>query len=107
MFQQFDLSIESESLDAALDDIRFEPIELNVMCTETGFTTILVRLQEAEEPQERRFKRRFRRFLLLGGRNDQLLHLLNDKKIRVIKRHDFFTEQGAVIVLDYEIKPKE
>jgi hypothetical protein len=107
IFQLYDLSIEFQSVDQILDNPNLLPIELKVTCTETGYTTLLIQAQETDEPVERRYKRRFRRFLLLGGFNRELADLLSSKKNRLIKRHDFFTEQGAIIVIDYETKPEE
>lgn len=107
LFRQFDLSTDNELIDPLLDNPNLMPIELNVGCTEGGYTTLLVHAQRAPEPIVRKRKRRFRRFVLFGGSNEELNLLLEDEKVRVLKRHDFFTEQGVIIVVDYEFKPEE
>lgn len=106
LFRQFDLSLDEEikRIDQILDNDHLMPIELKVGCTDGGFTTLTVRAQKSNSPIERKRKRRFRRFVLFGGVNEDLNQLLEDENVRLIKRHDFFTELGAIIVVDYETK---
>lgn len=107
IFRQFDLATEHELVDEIINNPLLMPIELNVSCTETGWTTILVRAHRSPEKRTIKRTRRFRRFVLYGGINEALNQLMEDENVRILKRHDFFSEQGAIIVLDYETNPEE
>lgn len=107
IFRQFDLASEYEIVDELFDNPRLMPIELRPSCSETGYTTLLFHAQEVDEAVKRRWKRRFRRFPLYNGVSEELNQLMEDENVRILNRYDHFTENGAIIILDYEFKSEE
>lgn len=107
MIRVFDMSVEMKDIDKLLDDPNHFPTKLKVSCSETGYTTLFYRGEECDEPREVTYLRRFRRFILFGGKSEPLMHLLKRKDIRILKEYEFFTEQGTIIVVDYETTNEE
>lgn len=107
IFRQFDLAIYFEEVDNILNDPNLYVTEIKVSCSEIGMTSLIITALDAKVPMERKRKRHFRRFLLHAGINEELIEILSDDNARVLNRHDFFTEQGAIVVLDYEVNKKE
>lgn len=103
IFKQYDLAIYFEEVDNIINDPYLYPIELNVNCSEIGSATIIIHAKEISSPRPIKRKRHFRRFLLHGGVNEELIDLMADENVRVLNRYDFFTEQGAIVVIDYQV----
>ena len=103
IFRRYDLAVYFEELDEALNDPYLYPTEISPFCTDTGYATVLVRAQRIREPRKISRKRHFRRFLLLNGMSEELVSIMMDEKNRILNRYDFFTEQGDVVILDYEV----
>lgn len=107
MIRVFDLSMEIKELDDTLDNPDVDPVTLRVTCSETGFSSLHYRGMPSEERRDMTFKRRFRRFLLFGGKSEPLNNLLQRRDVRIINTYDFMTEQGTIVIVDYETREKE
>lgn len=102
IFRQYDLAIYQEEVDNIINDPFISPSELSVTCSGVGSVSLLIHARKTDKPREMKRNRHFRRFLLFGGVNEELIELLSDEKVRVLNRHDFDTEQGSIVVLDYQ-----
>lgn len=105
MIRSFDLASSPEVLNHFLDDLHFELQSLKVSCSDLGLTTLIVEYQRADEVIPRQ-KRRVERHLLFYGTNPELNATLGDETTELIKMQDFFTAQGIVVVIDYQIKER-
>lgn len=105
MFRVFDLSIERELVEELINSPTCKIIEMKTFCSaETGYTTVHLRYNEVTEPIKRRRRRCVRRFVLFYGLNDDLNKIMDNPGTKLIKREQFLTAQGVIIVLDYELK---
>jgi hypothetical protein len=102
MFRVYDLSINQEVVEQLLNDPYVSLISLNVACSESGYTTVSVRYTRVKEKLERKRRRKLERLIIFDGSNPRLDELLEDPSISVINKNDFFSENGVIIVLDYE-----
>ena len=107
MIRSYDLAMEEETVETMLNDPHLRLTKLRVGCSESGYTTATLSLQVVEEPIERKRRRRVRRFVLFNGLNHELDQLVDDSNTKIIKQHEFITEQGVIIVLDYELKRED
>lgn len=103
ILRQYDLAIYFEEVDNVINDPYIYPYEIKVDCSPIGAASVTIYAKEMDVPRNQKRKRRFRRFLLLAGMNEELVQLISDENVRVLNRHDFFTEQGTIVVLDYEV----
>lgn len=102
MIRSYDLSIEKEVVEQMINDPHLMLQKYRVGCGESGFTTATLYLQKVVEPIERKRHRVIERFILFDGTNQEVDRILEDKKYRVLRQYEFITEQGVIIVLDYE-----
>lgn len=103
IFRQYDLAIYHEEVDNVLNDPYLFPTELKVSCTDEGSASVLITAYPSKTPRPIKRNRHFRRFLLHAGENSELTNLLMSDDTRILNRHDFFTEQGAIVIVDYEV----
>lgn len=106
MVKSFDLAMNQELLNQFLDNPTIQLEKIQVTCSETGYTNALFNYHFGPSPLPKR-KRRIERFLMFYGVNAELNKLLEDKKTRLIQLYNFQTENGNVIVADYQIKEGE
>ena len=104
MRQVFDLAIQEQSLYDLLNDRKFDIEEIDVACSEKGYTTVLVRYSLSRMPIRKKWKRRIRRFILTDGNNEELNGVYLQSDYRIIEEFDFRTELGVIIVLHFEEK---
>jgi hypothetical protein len=106
MIRKFDLLFNPENnhlIRTHLNDPLIQHTSLKVRCSETGFTSLISSFRRLQEKSERP-ERRIERYLLFHGQNKEVDRILSDATTRLIAAHDFETEQGTVIVLDYRIR---
>lgn len=86
-----------------LNDPSFRVIKCEVDCMKkTGFTSANIEYEQTKSTVKRKRRRRIERFLLFGGSNSKLNEILDDAGKRIVAKYQFVTEQGVIIVLDYE-----
>lgn len=103
MFRVYDLSVEQEVVEQRLNDPYMYLIDLNIACSDSGYTTASLRCMPSRQRIERKRTRKIQRFIIFDGSNPDLDELLMDPDVKVINKLDFFSENGVIIVLDYEI----
>jgi hypothetical protein len=103
MIRSFDLAMNQEALNHLLDNPTVQLQEIKVMCSDTGYTTATLQYRLGEAPFPKR-KRRVERYLMFYGINLELNTLLESKRTRLVKLYDFQSEQGTIVVVDYQIK---
>lgn len=104
MHRSFDLSAMATSANEWLNDSEKRLISLSISCSaETAYTVASMRFVPCEK-QERRFIRNLERFIMSDGENPFLDERLSNKDVRLIKQYVFPTNEGTVVVLDYQIR---
>lgn len=106
MFRVFDLSIYASNANELLNNPCLRLISLKISCSfETGYTTANLRFSPCEK-RETKFKRYLKRFRVEQD-DHQLDELLQDKDVRIIKQHVFPTEDGSIVVVDYQVRKRK
>ncbi len=99
------LNEDEHELEYLLNSEKHRIKHLNISCDKkTSVTIVVVDYVALETPQSKKRTRKIQRFHLLDGEDESLNQIIQSKKHRVIRRHDFLTESGVVVVLDYEYK---
>lgn len=104
MYRAFDLSALQDIANEFLNNEHLQLVSLNVSCSaETAYTVAALRFVPCER-KERKFTRRLERFVLFEGVNSHLDERLSDKNVRLIRQYIFPTNEGTIVVLDYQIR---
>jgi hypothetical protein len=107
MLRTFHLPDEEYDLNILLNDRKIRSKHINVNCDrKTSVTTVLVDYIELNEPRNQTRKRKIRRFHLLNGEDAELNQITNSTHFRVVYKYDFLTDNGTVVIVDYEDKRK-
>lgn len=104
MIRSYDLAIDKENVERDINDPYLMIQNCRVGCSDGGFTTVTLHFRKTREPICRKRHRVIERFILFDGQNAYLDSKLEDERIRLLHKHEFITEQGVIIVLDYELK---
>jgi len=103
MKKVFKLEEDEIDLNKMLNDPKIRLKHIRVNCDKkTSLTTVVVDYSVGEVELKRVRKRRINRFHLLDGTDRSLDTILESKDYRVVKQYDFVTENGLVVVLDFE-----
>lgn len=104
MIRVFDLSTHSDHVNDLLNDPKYRLNQLKIYCSEeTGYTTATLRLTPCPK-RTTKFKRYLARYVCDRFGHPEVDRLLEDKNVRLIKQHIFPTQEGTVIVLDYQVR---
>ena len=103
MIKSFDLAMEQEAVEVLMNDPQLRIISCTVDCLKkTGYTSATFQFEKMKNPMKRKRARKLERFILFNGSNSNLDTVLSDFRKRIVAKYEFVTEQGVIIVLDYE-----
>jgi hypothetical protein len=106
MIRSFDLAIESEAINGLINSPYMMLERFKIECMKkSGYTTATLHLKKSEDPIERKRYRKIERYILFNGANQELDEILENPVNRINHKHEFITEQGVIIVVDYEFLP--
>lgn len=111
MFRSLNIEVDTDDLYSLLNNPKFVITSLDPYISEGGTCGVLIDYKQPynEYMRERSpFKRHLEAFTMdHNGESEELNELLESRGIRVLNRIFKFTEVGAKVVLDYEIRTRE